>query len=219
LERDKHCYAFRSGSFDLDIIEFYEMREDLKLRLQPVCLSVKEIAVNAHYASISTLNRAGKNFQQYQTRLRQALDIQLFILDGILKGSLNDSLFLHLNYPQNPKYHYLLINKLYFQSHEGYPVVKKFIKKKVKRSKKLVKGLYYYVLKEIVLKDEFKMLIWNRELFEFELYEFLARFNVSQWNEKTGELFDPEIDPQVMLKQLQKLQNINGISQQISSGI
>jgi hypothetical protein len=71
------------------------------------------------------------------------------------------------------------------------------------------KGLYYYILKEIVLNDEFKMIKRSKSYFEFELFDFLRNYAVTPWDEKEAHLFDDEVDEKVMLTQLNRLETIS----------
>ena len=174
-----------------------------------LCQSLEQILLNAHYASVGVLSRDWKDHDAFVIRLRQAVEIQLFIFDKLLSGSLNPEFYLFLNYPRNSKFNYLNLNKFYFQSHEGWPIVKSQIPQSQFSSNGPKKGLYYYILKEIVLNDQFKMIKRSKSYFEFELFDFLRNYAVTPWNENQGHLFDEEVDEKVMLTQLNRLETIS----------
>ena len=209
IKKAGYCQLLENSTYELDIIEFYELREDLKSGIGLLCQSLEQILLNAHYASVGILSRDWKDDDAFVIRLRQAVEIQLFIFDKLLNGSLNPEFYLFLNYPRNSKFNYLKLNKFYFQSHEGWPIVKSQIPQSQIISNGPKKGLYYYILKEIVLNDQFKMIKRSKSYFEFELFDFLRNYAVTPWDENQGHLFDDEVDEKVMLTQLNRLETIS----------
>lgn len=206
------CPFFEDRTSELDIINFYEMRDDLRKGLQPVCQTEEEIVKNAHQSIIFQIYSSNK--ENYPVFLRQAIDIQNFIFDGLKSGTLPVSFFDLLEYPRQRKFHYLILNAYYFKHHDGYELMEKYNPSyfvELPRAVYPVKDLYYYILKELVLHDEFGMIRIDPEYFQFEVYEFLSWFAVGPWNEKEGIFFDDEVDEQVMLEQLNRLLKMNTI--------
>ncbi len=214
LQESEYCHIISSGSPNLDIIDFYEMTEDLRNGKSPVCQNIQDILLNAHYSSVLRLNREFKSKKEYTIRLRQAVDIQMFTFESILNGTIPALLFARIDYPRNPKFNYLLVNKFYFQTHDGKSLVAPYVSKPVRtvdEHGRPIKSLYYYILKEMVLADEFQLVKQHIKYFEFELYQFLSRFAVGPWDPESGEFFDDEVDAAVMLKQLERLQGVRTI--------
>jgi len=206
------CQFFKERTSDLDIIDFYEMREDLQKGLEPICQSINDIVRNAHQSIVFQIYSSSK--ENYPALLRQAVDIQNFIFDGLLSGLLPPGFLDLLEYPRQKKFHYLILNSYYFKHYDAYEMTKKYDPSyfvELPRNVHPVKDLYYYILKEIVLHDEFGMIRIDPEYFQFEVYEFLAWFSVAPWNEVQGIFFDDEVNEKVMLEQLNRLLDMNTI--------
>lgn len=206
------CRFFDSNAADLDILHFYEMRYDLKKGLEPICMEIKDIVFRAHQNIIFKLSTSNK--EQYPTLLRQAIDIQNYIFDGLLDKSLSATFFDLLNYPRNKRFHYLILNSYYFKNYVAQHLIREYNMAPVNPAPRVgypVKNTFYYILKEIVLNDEFEMIKRSPGYFEFELYDFLSFYSVDLWDPVSQTFFDEEVDDKVMKEQLNRLMSLNSI--------
>lgn len=227
LEEDALCSLDPLPDNLWAIYRLYDLSVSMK-RGEPVfCDSPADLIREAHGASMYLLRQYPEN----PTYLKHLRDVQVITFEMIKSGQVVPEVLCDLSMPDEPLFYEFTIAQLYFVSRE---VPYKYLSNPCERLSMLLpdhglqlyasantalsppaddirannRGAYYYLLKKRVLEgvDIFADYT-NRpegQLFSFDLFEFLEH-NIRGWQAEQDSLFDPEVSPEEMEKQLRRL--------------
>ena len=227
VDKESVCSLFPPSVNEFHIVTLYETAKIVKNGQQPVCQNLEDIILAAHYAVLDLIQSYGEN----RLYLQQALDVQAFAYEMIATGQVDNSLLCKLDYPEEPYLYNLILNKLYFQDHQGtssysdLPCFESYLGERDPNDRLLAsstpgilsinrpKSQYYFIIKKIVLdNDEYIRALISRSdhVIQFDIFEFLY-YNLSNWSVWEGKLFDDEVTPEIMSKQLNRLRSMKAM--------
>ncbi|MEQ9426614.1 MAG: hypothetical protein RJQ09_19480 [Cyclobacteriaceae bacterium] len=215
------CGLIPPSNNEYHIIQLYETAKSFTKGDTLICDNYEDIILSAHYAVMDLINRHGEN----RLYLRQALDVQSFTYGMIELGEVDASILCEIDYPDEPHFYDLILNRLYFLDNQGINafhglpcgqsylddgvVLRRFFasRKTEISSPPTADSRYYFVLKKIVLSNDERIKEYvsrSDYILQFDIAEFL-RISIQNWNVLDGVLFDPEVTPEVMKEQLRRL--------------
>ena len=226
VDKEHVCSLFPPSVNEYHIISLYETAKLLASGRRPVCENLDDIIVAAHFSVLDLIQMYGER----RLYVQQALDIQSFAYEMIESGEVGPEILCKLIYPDIPQFYNLILNKLYYQEHQGLkryqnlPCLGSYFEdqRAIKRFYASAEGTppmeevpdsrYYFVLKKIVLENDelVKRLVERSDhVLQFDILEFLY-FNISNWQVWDNKLFDPEVTPEIMNEQLDRLLSMEG---------
>lgn len=228
VSKDHVCTLFPPSINEFHVVMLYETAKIMRDGQRPVCENLEDIILAAHFAVLDLIQTYGEN----RLYVQQALDVQSFAYEMIARGEVPASILCQLDYPDQPYYYNLILNKIFFQEHQGQgsfenlPCLESYheinpqsgqlfasINSQVTVSDDRPKSSYYYLLKKIVLEnDEYvkKLVLRSDHVIQFDIFEFLF-YNLSNWSVWDGKLFDEEVTPKIIAQQLQRLQSMKAL--------
>ncbi|MDA0194891.1 MAG: hypothetical protein O2887_07195 [Bacteroidetes bacterium] len=210
---DRICSLFPPNNNEYHIVQLYETAKAIYDGKEPVCENLDDLILAAHFSIIDLIQTQGES----RLYLKQALDIQSFAYDMTSDGRLDPTILCKIDYPDNPAFYNLVLNKLYFEEHQGMSktdnlpcdeasILDETLNNLLVSSTSLVNtpeppgSFYYNFLKNIVLSGDERTkeyLQRSDHVYEFDLLEFLY-LNISNWQAWDQKLFDEDITPEIM---------------------
>ncbi len=228
VDKEHVCTLFPPSINEFHVVMLYETARIMRNGQLPVCENLKDIILAAHFAVLDLIQTYGKN----RLYIQQALDVQSFAYEMVAKGEVSNSILCQLDYPDQPYFYNLILNKLFFQEHQGrdsfddLPCLESYLDTEIPPQQFFTsiadpildsddkpKSNYYYVLKKIVLENnEYvkKLVLRSDHVIQFDIFEFLF-YNLNNWSVWDGKLFDEEVTPEIMAQQLQRLRSMKAL--------
>lgn len=221
------CDLFPLSANEYHIVQFYETAKKVRAGKTPACQNYKDIILAAHFAVMNLIEKYGDK----RLYLKEALDIQSFTYEMVGKNEVGSEILCQMIYPDEPPYYNLTLNQLYFQNHQGFeisqnlPCLGSYLDQKAitdrfyaSTSSRLSTAAepdpqYYYVLKKIVLEDDKaiqKLVQRSDHIVQFDIFEFLY-YNISNWNVFDNQFYDPEVTPEIMAKEMDRLISMKAV--------
>ena len=211
---EAHQKIFRYRSARLDIMDFYDFKRDFKARHQLVHQSMEEILRRAYRASIRVLNSLKKESsdKQRDVALNDAMQVQFFTYQLILRDTLDVSFFCEFNYPDDEIFWTLKMNRIDFGISKGKSWVDnsscpyRVITAEEERQIGSQNNFFYRLTKKLALDPNGPRI---NPFYRFDLLKFLS-MNIEHWEVKEDKYYDPEIDAMEMIKWFDKLDQVRG---------
>ena len=211
---EKHQKIFNYRTARLDIMDFYDFKRDFKAGHSLVHQDMTEILRRAYKASIRVLNgmTAKHTDKQREQALNDAMQVQFFTYQLILRDTLDVSFFCEFRYPDAEIFWPLKMNRIDFGIEEGKSYVDKstcpyrIITEEEERQTDSRTNFFYKLTKKLALDPKGPQL---NPFYRFDLFKFLS-MNINYWDEKTGKYYDREVDEMEMLKWFEKLDRVKG---------
>ncbi len=227
-DKEHVCTLFPPSINEFHIVTLYETAKIIQNGQRPLCENIEDIILAAHFSVLDLIQIYGEN----RLYVQQALDIQSFAYEMVARGKVSTGILCQLDYPDKSYFYNLILNKLYFQDHQGYdsyenlPCLESYLDRKHTSLRFFAsledaqvlpdnrpKSRYYFVLKKIVLEnDEYVKKLVDRSdyILQFDIFEFLF-YNINNWSVWEGKLFDDEVTPKIMAQQLRRLHSMKAM--------